>query len=81
MLSLSAVTGIVCIVCSLWLLIVIVAAALFHVILGVEGVNGGILISMVVSWLLFHLLGMWERWLKRRYRRIAKVMNVLERVT
>ena len=81
MLWLSAVMGVVCIGCCLWLLAVIIAAVLLHVSLGIEGVNGGVLISMPVTWFLFYLLGMWESWLKRRYRRVAEVINVLERVT
>ena len=64
-----------------WLYAVIVASALFHKVLGNMDLNGHVLLSTVVCFALLKLLGLWEWWLKRRYSKVANVMNALERVT
>ena len=61
-----------------WLMIVTVGMLLFDRPVGASTLNGHCMLYVCFAWVIIQMFNVWEAWLKRRYQRVASVMNALE---
>ena len=72
--------GIPMFMCGIWLGFVITTSVVFKMSVGNPTFNGYCLIFATIAWGIMQILIIWEAWLKRRYRKVAAVLNALEGV-